>query len=228
MKTAVIIPTYNEAKNIGGVADKICNYLKKYDFTLLVVDDNSPDKTWEIVKNYSKKNKRIKLLKRERKLGLASAVIDGFKKVDADIYIVADADFSHDYSIMPKMIENIKKGHEIVIGSRFISGGGTKGWPFYRIIISKIGAIISKLFLKIKIKDPMSGYFAIKKDIFEKIKKELDPKGYKILLEILARSKSKKVKEIPFVFKDRIYGKSKLSGKIIKEYIRMVFTLTRV
>lgn len=225
MIISIVIPTYNEKENIIALLDKICKVCKDIQFEIIVVDDNSPDKTWELVKKY--KDKRVKLLKREGKLGLASAVIDGFNAAKGDIFVVADADFSHDYDIIPEMIKAVEQGNEFAVGSRFIKGGGIKGWPIKRIIVSKVATLMAKILLKVKVKDPMSGFFAIRKDVFEKVKDKLNPKGYKILLELLARTKSNKVKEIPYVFKDRIKGKSKLSSKIISEYIKMISELMR-
>jgi len=220
---SVIIPTYNEKENIVGVLNKICKVLKGIHFEIIVVDDDSPDKTWEIVKKY--KDKKARLLRRQGKKGLASAVIDGFNYSKGDIFVVADADFSHDYEIMPEMIKAVEQGSDFAVGSRFVKGGGITGWPFKRILTSKIATLMAKIILKVKVNDPMSGFFAVKKQLFEQIRDKLNPKGYKILLELLARTKSQKVKEIPYVFKDRQKGKSKLSGKIISEYIKMIAEL---
>lgn len=225
IKISVITPTYNEKENIEELLDNICKTLSGNDFEIIVVDDNSPDMTWQVVKRYP--NKRVKLLRRPGKLGLASAVIDGFKKAKGDILIVIDADLSHDHKIIPALVKKIKEGSEISIGSRFIPGGGTVGWPVYRTLISKTGSFTAKLLLKVNATDPMSGFFAIKKSVFKRAEPKLNPKGYKILLELLVQSRAKNVSEVPYVFKDRKCGKSKLSGKIISEYLGMVFSLLK-
>ncbi|MBR9677725.1 MAG: polyprenol monophosphomannose synthase [Nanoarchaeota archaeon] len=223
----VVIPTYNEKENID---ELVKHFLKMFDQKklggeLLVVDDDSPDKTWELVEAWTKKDSRVKLLHRKGKKGLASAVIDGFEKAGSKILVVCDADFSHDYSIIPTMVSLIRQGEDIVIGSRFVEGGGVKGWPAYRLFISKGARLLSRVFLGVKVKDPMSGFFALKKSVFKKISGDMSPQGYKILLEIVFRSGSNKIKEVPFVFKDRELGSSKLSGKVMSEYLKMVLNL---
>ncbi len=223
---SIIVPTYNEKENIKKLIDEVSEYLdEKIEYEIIVVDDDSPDLTWEIAEKIE--NKKVKVLRRMGKRGLASAVIDGFLKAKGDIFVVMDADFSHDFRIIPDLAGKIKEGNEIAVGSRFVKGGGVEGWPLYRIFISRGATLLANILLDIKVKDPMSGFFAIEREVFERIKDKLNPKGYKILLEILARSGSKKITEVPYVFKDRKYGKSKLSGKIINEYINMVLELKK-
>lgn len=223
----VVVPTYNEKEN----AEKLVKYfLKMFDDKrlkgeLMIVDDDSPDKTWKVVKKWEEKDSRVRLIHRTEEKGLSSAVIRGFEEASSDVLVVCDADFSHDYSIIPTMVSLIEQGEEVVVGSRFVEGGGIEGWPAHRLFISKGATLISRLLLGVSVKDPMSGFFALTKKVFEKIKDDMRPKGYKILLEILARSRADRVKEVPYVFKDRELGSSKLSGKVMGDYLRMVFDL---
>jgi len=223
----VVIPTYNERENVEKLVKHFLTMFDKQKLKgeLMIVDDDSPDKTWEVVKKWEKKDPRVRLMHRKGKKGLASAVIDGFEKAKSSTLLVCDADFSHDYSIIPTMVSLIEKGEDIVVGSRFVEGGGIAGWPARRLLVSRGARLISRIMLGIGVKDPMSGFFALKKSVFEKVKGKLRPQGYKILLEIIVRSGSDKVKEVPFVFKDRELGKSKLSGKVMGEYLKMVFGL---
>ncbi|NPA62370.1 MAG: glycosyltransferase family 2 protein [Methanococci archaeon] len=226
MKVSIVIPTYNERENIGKLISTLKSILENLNYEIIVVDDNSPDKTYEVVENLAKKDKNIKLIRRIGKKGLASAVVDGFKKAEGNILVVMDADFQHPPELIPKMVEEIKNGYDIVIGSRYVKGGKIEDWSFLRKIIS-LGAIFLAriLFPKIKVKDCVSGFFALKREVIEE--KELNPLGFKILLEILVKGNYKTVKEIPFTFKGRIKGKSNLSKKIIFEYVVHIVKLMR-
>jgi len=221
---SIIIPTYNEKESILKTIEKIIKAIpKNQKYEIIVSDDNSFDKTWEIVKKYSikSKNKNIKTLRRMSNKGLTPAVIDGYKLAKGNYFLVIDADGQHDEKIIPNMLKEIKN-NDIVIGSRYIKGGGIKDWSKTRLFISKFASLLAKPILKHKIKDPMSGYFIIKKEVFEKIKYKLNSKGYKILLEIVFNSEKIKIKEIPYTFQKREVGESKLSSKVILEYLQLL------
>lgn len=224
---SLIIPTYNEKDNIELLLNRLRDTLGDgEDIEIIVVDDDSPDLTWKIVETYSHKDQRIKLIRRRKEKGLSRAVIEGFSKAKGDILGVMDADLSHDHRILPKMISAIDdEDYDLVVGSRRIPGGGADKWPWYRKISSDIATRVAKRSLDIKISDPMSGYFLLKREIFEKVKHEVNPLGYKILLEIYIRSNPQRVKEISFIFKDRKQGYSKVTLKVIVEYLQMLFKL---
>ncbi len=223
---SLIIPTYNEKENIALLLDRVCGVLVEEEFETIVVDDDSPDLTWRIVESYAVKDHRIKLTRRTGERGLSRAVIQGFNQAKSPILGVMDADLSHDHRILPKMIEAIREeDYDLVVGSRRIPGGGADKWPWYRKISSDIATLVAKHFLNIGLSDPMSGYFLIKKELFEKIKHEIDPLGYKILLEIYIRSRPQRIKEIPFIFKDRKQGYSKVTPKVMMEYLQMLYKL---
>jgi len=222
MNLSIILPTYNEKENIIETITKIQKEIAKtQDYEILVMDDNSPDLTWKIVNEYYKKNQNIKSIRRMTKRGLSPAIIEGFSKAKGNIFLVMDADGQHDEKIIPKMLENIKN-NDIVVGSRFIKGGSVEGWSKFRIFESKFAAMLAKPILSKKIKDPMSGFFMLKKDFFEKVKHNLYGKGYKILLDIVFNSNNSKIKEVPFKFKIRKKGESKLGAKVIIEYLIML------
>jgi dolichol-phosphate mannosyltransferase len=224
MNFSLIIPTYNEKDNIGLLLDKLRETLGPApDYEIIVVDDDSPDLTWQHVQDYGERDRRIKVIRRMKDRGLSKAVIEGFNQAQGLILGVMDADLSHDHRILPAMIAAIRdEGCELAVGSRRIPGGGADKWPWYRKLASDIATMIAKASLDISLSDPMSGYFTLKSEVFEKVKDEINPQGYKILLEIYVRSNPQRVKEIPFIFKDRSQGYSKATFKVMLEYLRMI------
>ncbi len=218
---SLIIPTYKEKENIGKLLFLICK-LNLKDFEVIVVDDNSPDNTAEEVeKNAKKLPLKIKLIKRKGKRDLSLSVLEGFKKAKGEILGVMDADFSHPPELIPKMIKELENV-DLVIASRKISGGEIKKWPLKRKIFSGLATFLAKTLVP-KISDPLSGFFFFKRKIIKELK--LSPIGYKIGLEIFVKGKYKNFKEIPFVFKDREIGKSKLNFKVILKFLFHILKL---
>lgn len=215
---SVVIPTYNEAENIKKLVPMIDEILVKYTYEIIVVDDNSPDGTAKIAKRLAEYYP-IRVLVREKKKGLASAILYGFMNASGDVLGVIDADLQHPPELLGKMAKKIEEGCDIVIASRYVEGGGIEGWTFYRRLISK-GAILLARPLIDSVKDPMSGCFLLRKEVIDGI--NLNPTGYKLLLEILVKGKYVKVAEVPYVFRERIYGQSKLG---IGEMLRYVYLL---
>jgi len=219
MDLSLIIPTYNERENIQKLLFKIKKEFEKNKINgeVIIVDDNSPDRTWEIVERLSKKEKFIKVIKRESKSGLSSAVLAGFEKASSNILGVMDADLSHPSGKISKMHNAIKyHDFDLVIGSRYVKGGRIEGWNLYRKTQSRAAVLLSRIFTNIK--DPMTGFFMIKKECIKRTK--LNSKGFKILLEIIIKADYKKVKEIPITFKNRTQGKSKAGMVEIIYYLR--------
>ncbi|MBW2992576.1 polyprenol monophosphomannose synthase [Candidatus Woesearchaeota archaeon] len=219
---SVVIPTYNEAENIAKLVKGIKNSLKNRKYEIIIVDDNSPDNTAKIA--ISLKNKfPIKVIKRKTR-GLSSAVIAGFRFAKGDIIGVMDADLSHPQKKIPELIKALEKqNYDLAIGSRHIKGGGVEEWPFYRKTMSKFATLLARPLTNAK--DPMSGFFFFKKKILKNVK--LNPIGYKILLEILVKGKQKNIKEIPYIFRNRKIGKSKIGAKVYLDYLRHIFRLLR-
>jgi len=229
---SVIVPTYNESKNIVGILDSLRKHLPiGIDTEIIVVDDNSPDGTGNIVEEYAKNSKKensqsVQIIHRKTERGLSSAILAGIKYAKGDSVVVMDSDFSHPPQTIPKMIEELQKSEcDIVVASRYVNGGSVKGWPFKRKIISKGATKIARHGLGIKIKDPMSGFFAFKRHIINNIK--FDAIGYKILLEILVKARGVKVKEIPYEFINREEGSSKLDTSVAIDYVKSLWKLYR-
>ncbi len=229
---SILIPTYNESKNIIDILKSIGEHLPKNILTqTIVIDDNSPDGTGNLVEEYIKNVKKIAgntidIIHRKAKQGLSSAILNGIQNATGDTIIVMDSDFSHPPSIIPKMIDVLKQSQcDIVIASRYITGGGIQGWSLKRKLISKVATKIAKKGLGVKQRDPMSGFFAFKRNIINGLK--FDAIGYKMLLEILVKTKGATVKEIPYTFTDRKFGSSKLGFSTIIDYAKAVWKLFR-
>jgi dolichol-phosphate mannosyltransferase len=215
-KTVVIIPTYNERRNVELLIPKLFDSIK--DCHVLIVDDNSPDGTGEFLRSLKLPN--LHVLSRKAKLGLGSAYLDGFKwvmeKLDPDIVIQMDADFSHDVKLLPKMAKLVEGGYDLVVGSRYVEGGGVEGWPVHRDMISKGANSLARMMLGLKVKDATSGFKAwSKRAIVNILESHLSSKGFEYQIEsILVTSRaSMKIIEVPYTFVDRQTGKSKLSTK---------------
>ncbi len=229
---SIIIPTYNESQNIISILKSIGSNLPKNLHTeAIVVDDNSPDGTGKLVEDYLKNFKKmadytIEIIHRKAKDGLGSAILKGIQQAKGDTIVVMDCDFSHPPQIIPKLIESIKKyQYDIVVASRYIKGGKIQGWSLKRKFMSKFATLIAKKGLGIDAKDPMSGFFAFKRNIIKGL--NIDAIGYKILLEILVKTKDVNIKEIPYTFQDRKFGSSKLNIKTIFYYSKSVLKLYR-
>jgi len=238
---SIIIPTFNESKNIADLLNQIqSNISTGTDVEIIIVDDNSPDGTGLIVEKYieekmgtlhidqSYQNISIKIIHRKEKTGLISALINGISTSKGQNVLIMDADFSHPPEVINRMISELKKEPNcIIIGSRYITGGAINGMPFKRFLLSVGANFIARHGLSLKnVYDPMSGFFAFPKHTLHGM--EFNTDGFKILLEILIKKKNTiKVKEIPYTFKDRKYGQSKLSFQIIFDYVKAVWKLYR-
>lgn len=223
-RASIILPTYNEAENLPEIVARISALGSTYE--IVVVDDGSPDNTGRIAEDLAKRFD-VKVLERGKKLGLASAVIDGvLKRATAPVIAVMDADLSHDETILPQLVASVEAGSDVAIGSRFASGGSTED-AWYRRCFSWSAKQVARAILGVRVQDPMSGFFAVRREDFVKLATQLKPRGFKILLEILVRMHPKKVTEIGFRFKSRAKGESKLTGHIASQYFRMIWDLWR-
>jgi dolichol-phosphate mannosyltransferase len=243
---SIIIPTYNEAKNIVQLIRSIRSSIDD-DFSteIIVVDDNSPDKTAGIVEEYAgsinqKKNYQqqyslsnqdvqhkfsVRVICRESKGGLVSAVLEGVKNSLGSYILILDADFSHPPNVVVDMVNELVNSHyDIVSASRYLEGGQIIGWPLRRRAISKSATLLARSILGLnQVTDPISGFYAFKRDIITHI--TFSTSGYKLLLEILVKTENPKVKEIPYTFTDRKVGSSKLDSKVILDFVKALLHL---
>ena len=231
-KLSIVVPTYNESQNIVKMLDSIAETLSPYATAeIIVVDDNSPDGTAEIAslhaKNISNNQKlQVEIIRRDGKLGLSSAIIEGVQFATGELLVVMDGDLSHPPQVIPSIIEALRDSNcDIVVASRYIKGGSIIGWPFKRRLMSKGATKIAQYGLGIEVKDPVSGFFAFRRDIIDGIK--FDAIGYKMLLEILVKTKGARVKEVPYTFINRSTGASKLDVEVMFDYLRAIMRLYR-
>ncbi len=224
VEISIVVPTYNESENIENLLSAVSRTLKGYDYEIIVVDDSSPDGTAKIVKRIITEDDRIRLLMRAGKLGLGSAILDGFRMAKGKYFLMIDADLSHRPEDIKQLIDS-RKGADIVIGSRYIKGGKIVGWPVKRKLISKVAIVLVKMMFNLSVKDPVSGFALYKKETFEHLDGKLRPIGYKLLLEVLAKSPCLTVAEIPITFINRKTGKSKLSFGEILKFIKLCWSL---
>ena len=227
-KSLVIIPTYNELENLPKLIPEVLS--QDESINILIVDDGSPDGTGMFVEEEMKKNKRIHLLKREKKMGLGTAYIAGFKYAlqnNYDYVFEMDADFSHD----PKELKNFLiaiKENDLVLGSRYINGVRVLNWPMARLLLSFFASVYTRIITGMPIKDATGGFKCFSRKVLESIDlNKVRSNGYSFQIEMTFKAYAKgfKIKEIPIVFVDRVKGKSKMSKKIVREAVTMVWKL---
>lgn len=229
-KFLIIIPTYNEKENIEKLVVKVINDYPIVD--ILIVEDNSPDGTAKIVERMQNEMfpERLFMLQRPGKLGLGTAYIEGFKWALARHYqymIEMDADFSHDPKYLGQFFDSIKE-YDLVLGSRYVKGGGVVNWGFVRKLISLGGSFYSRLVLKLPFKDLTGGFKCFRRKVLEAIDlDQVESSGYSFQIEMTYRAflKGFKIKEVPIIFADRTCGKSKMSSGIFSEAFLMVLKL---
>lgn len=228
MKSLVIIPTYNEIDNIKRIIESVLP--QDNSIEILIVDDNSPDGTGKVVLDIMKETDRLHLIERKGKLGLGTAYVEGFKfaiQNRFDYVIEMDADFSHNPDDLPRLLSEIQD-HDLVIGSRYVSGVNVVNWPMSRLILSYLASFYVKVITGMKIDDPTGGFKCFRRSILEKI--DLDSiisDGYSFQVEMNYRvyHRGYRVKEIPIIFYERRDGKSKMSKNIVIEAIWKVWRL---
>jgi dolichol-phosphate mannosyltransferase len=219
---SIVIPTYNEAGGIEKLLRSLGELFAANDLDgeIIVVDDNSPDGTGAIVDRLANELP-VRCLHRPGKLGLSSGVIDGWKfaRPESVAWGSMDGDFSHDIAILPKMVEALASGtYGLAIGSRYVPGGGIANWPKRRIITSRVACMLARPLTRVK--DITSGYFLVKRDALDGV--QLDPIGFKIGLEVVAKGHYGKAIEVPYIFTDRVVGESKLNQKEIFNYLKQL------
>ncbi len=228
MKAIVIIPTYNEKENIENIINAI--FKAQSDMHVLVVDDNSPDGTSAIVTRLMENDERIHLINRPGKMGLGTAYCDGFRyslERGYEAIMEMDADFSHDPAMIPQFLKEIET-HDLVIGSRYISGINVVNWPLRRLFLSKGASMYTRIITRMPIKDPTAGFKCFKAStlgLIDLSKVKTNGYGFQIEMHYRLWKIGAKIKEIPIIFIDRRSGVSKMNRKIIFEAIRMVWRL---
>jgi dolichol-phosphate mannosyltransferase len=227
-EVGVILPTYREAENIANLIDEIEDL--PLNTSILVIDDSSPDRTAEIVKNLQKKYDNILLCVRPKKSGLGTAITDGFQiflslRFSPRFIVTMDADYSHNPKAVPQLLSKMQSGCGIVIGSRYCRGGKIAGWPCTRKIISRAANVVAKFLIGLKLRDCTSGFRCYSTKFLKVAVGSLHSQTYEIQIETVRQALSRgfSVKEIPILFVNRKRGKSKLSLAEIQSYMFYIF-----
>lgn len=218
MSLSLVIPTYNERRNIIPLLEKVTAVLDTtaQSYEIIIVDDDSPDGTWQVAEELAEENPYLRAIRRRGGRGLATAVVAGWGAAKGEILGVMDGDLQHPPETLAELLDAMDKDADIAVASRHVSGGGVSEWHLIRRCISWGGSILATLLLPgilSRVRDPMSGYFLMKRSVVKGI--NLTPKGYKILLEVLAKGRYHSIAEVPYVFQERKEGGSKLG---LREY----------
>ncbi|GFE70358.1 glycosyltransferase [Chroococcus sp. FPU101] len=223
LQLSLVIPTYNEGRNVQKIVSQLSQLLDTAiinDYELIIVDDDSPDRTWEIAQSLLSDYPQLRVMRRQQERGLASAVIRGWQVARGDILGVIDGDLQHPPEILLKLLFAIQNGSDLAVASRHVEGGGVSQWSFVRRFLSRGAQLLGLIILPSvvgRVTDPMSGYFLVRRSSIADI--NLNPMGYKILLEIIGRGRIGKISEVGYVFAERTAGESKVTWKQYIEYI---------
>ena len=209
---AVIVPTFRERENLPSLVDALSNSLKHVEFEIVIVDDDSPDGTAAKARQMAQTNPRIRVIQRLHRRGLATACVEGMLATSAPYLAVIDADLQHDERLLPKMLECLRQqNYDLVVGSRYVDGGGTGDWAAERLKISRLGTSVAKTVLQQEIADPLSGFFMLKRSFFDSTARRLSSSGFKILVDLLlSAERPPKILELPYTMRSRQIGESKL------------------
>jgi len=228
-RLSLILPTYNEAENIIPVVEELTRVLNSREDEIIVVDDMSPDGTADRLEAYLLScdiAPHVRIIRRkDKERGLSLAVVDGFAAANGQFLGVMDADLSHDSKIIPALISAVAEGKDFAVGSRRVDGGGAVCWPFLRRRASNLATALSKLLTGVPLEDPMSGFFVMRRDVYENCKETIHPRGYKILLELFVCSPAHEFIELPYIFKDRKQGYSKMSVPVLVAFLKQCVSL---
>jgi dolichol-phosphate mannosyltransferase len=221
---AIVVPTLNEAANIEALLTKIESVLAGVRWEIIFVDDDSQDRTRDIILQRSRIDPRVRLVHRIGRRGLSSAVVEGILSSSTRFVAVIDADLQHDERLLRPMLEAVQGGeYDIAVGTRYATEGGVGDWAERRQTISQIATRLSRLVVKVNISDPMSGFFVIRRDLFDSVVRRLSMQGYKILLDIITSAPSSlRIREFPYVFRSRQHGESKLDSLVSLEYLMLL------
>jgi dolichol-phosphate mannosyltransferase len=220
LELAVIVPTFNEGGNVGLLLERLAEALHGIAWEAIFVDDGSTDDTVPILTSAALNDPRVRLIRRFGRRGLSSAVIEGMLASAAPVLAVIDGDLQHDERILPKLLDRIvAQGADMAIGTRYAPGGSAEGWQNARLKLSRLATQVAGSVLRVRLSDPMSGFFAIRRDAFLASLPKLSSLGYKIMLDIVASApKPLQIREEPYQFRPRVAGQSKLDVTIVLEY----------
>jgi dolichol-phosphate mannosyltransferase len=229
VRLSMIVPTYNEAKNIEEMTRRLTELLDASlpgAYEIIVVDDNSPDRTAELALQLTARYPQLRVMRREHERGLSTAVIRGWQAARGEVLAVIDADLQHPPEVTVKLCAEMDRGADLAVASRHIEGGGVSDWSALRRVLSRAAQLVGLVILPEvvgRVSDPMSGYFMFRRAAVQGV--ELSPLGYKILIEVIGRGQCRWIGEVPYVFRERVEGESKVSKKVYIDYLRHLVRL---
>lgn len=222
---SIVVPTRNERDNIAPLLAGIRSALQGTAFEVIIVDDDSADGTGEAVRDEASTHANVRLLERHGRRGLSSAVSEGVAQSTGRIVVMMDADLSHDPRLVPRLVERVQSGNDLVVGSRYVRGGGLEGWPIHRRIGSAVLTHGVRALFRLPVRDPLSGFVAFRREVLERQPTRYSASGFKLLLEVLATQPSLRVSEVPITFVDRERGASKLDLREVGGFLVLCFRL---
>jgi len=220
LRLSIVVPTFNESQNVQELLRRIEATLGARGWEVIFVDDDSPDGTSTAVREIARADPRVRALQRVGRRGLSSACIEGMLSTSAPIIAVMDADLQHDETVLPTMLAEIEQGGaDLVVGTRYAAGGSTGDWNESRKVMSRLATLASRAITRQPVSDPMSGFFMLRRKVLDLTVRGLSGLGFKILLDILATAKQPlRIAEVPYRFRDRFAGESKLDEMVVWEY----------
>ena len=221
---SIVVPTFNERDNVRELVRRLDRCLDGFAWEVMFVDDDSPDGTLDVLHELSRADPRVRSLQRIGRRGLASAVVEGILATSSPVVAVMDCDLQHDEALLPDMLEELRGGEcELVVASRYMAAGGVGDWAKSRLFFSRVATTLADMILRSQLTDPMSGFFMIRRDAFDRAVRQLSNQGYKILLDILLSAQPRlRVREIPYTFRQRLRGESKLDSIAVLDYLALL------
>ncbi len=224
---SVIVPTYNEADNVPILIPRLGDALADFNYEVIIVDDDSPDLTWKIASELVADQPRFSVIRRTTDKGLSAAVLTGMNVAAGQVLVVMDGDLQHDPGAIPALISKVlDEGAEIAVASRAADGGSYGEFSPSRRLISWVGAQMAHTLLQAPVTDPMSGFFALNRERYEEVVDKVNPRGFKILLEFVARGPRPDVAEVGYHFGNRLHGTTKLTGSVVVAYLLAMIELS--
>ncbi|MEY2545290.1 MAG: dolichol-phosphate mannosyltransferase, partial [Verrucomicrobiota bacterium] len=231
LEFSLVIPTYNERDNLGVLLQRLDRILAKQKFEVIIVDDDSPDGTWAEAQVYQQRYSWLRVIRRRGERGLSTAVICGFRHARGKILGVMDADLQHDDTRLPELLHKMRHA-DFAVATRRAVGGSDGKWNWMRRFVSHGATLLAKFIARVPLSDPMSGFFTMRREVFAAVDDwALNPRGYKLLVYLYARAlqalgrENVRLSEVGYEFSERQRGESKLSAKVIFEFVFMLFDL---
>jgi dolichol-phosphate mannosyltransferase len=226
---SLIVPTYNERQNVASLVDQLSTLLDatlRDRYELIIVDDDSPDQTWEVAQSLLPQYPQLRVIRRQTERGLSTAVLRGWQASQGEVLGVIDGDLQHPPDVLLKLINAVEQGADLALASRHADGGGVSDWQFIRRLLSRGAQLLGLMILPGvvgRVSDPMSGYFLVRREAI--LARSLNPLGYKILIEVLARGAVYRIREVGYVFRERQEGESKVTWRQYVDYLRHLVQL---